>query len=156
MFQAERKHFSNMFWKYMIVYLHIQLTRTSTGSKILCILQVRKTSNLQCLMFNPVKEADFQQPNEDPSTTIHSSMRRRTSTGEFIVTTADMVMASNEHHLKIQRITLIILPLLLFSTPCTLPFFSASFISTDMENKRLSEEFGSSLTWYISDKLLNI
>jgi hypothetical protein len=25
-----------------------------------------------------------------------------------------------------------------------------------MENKRLSEEFGSSLTWYISDKLLNI
>jgi len=59
------------------------------------------------------------------------------------------VMASNEHHLKIQRITLIILPLLLFSNPCTLPFFSASFISTDMENKRLSEEFGSSLTWYI-------
>ncbi len=99
---------------------------------------------------------DFQQPNEDPSTMIHSSMGRRTSTGEFIVTTADMVMASNEHHLKIQRITLIILPLLLFSIPCTLPFFSASFISTDMETKRLSKEFGSSLTWYISDKLLNI
>jgi len=75
-------------------------------------------------MFNPVKEADFQQPNEDPSTMIRSSMRRRTSTGEFIVTTADMVMASNEHHLKIQRITLIILPLLLFSAPCTLPFLS--------------------------------
>jgi hypothetical protein len=105
-------------------------------------------------MLNPVKEADFQQPNEDPSTMIHSSMGRRTSTGEFIVTTADMVMASNEHHLKFQRITLIILPLLLFSTPCTLPFFSASFISTDMEIKRLSKEFGSLLTWYISDKLL--